>query len=359
MSKVLIIGPSWLGDMIMSQALFKALHKQNKIIDVLAPKWNHAILKCMPEVNKAIELPFDHGEIKLYARYKFAQSLRQEQYDECIVIPNSFKSALIPYWAKISIRTGWLGEFRYLLLNNYQKLKPAVLPLMVQRLAALAYFDKNFNQENFVKFDNNKILYPKLYSNPKIVDNTFEKYKLTSQKLNAKILILAPGAAFGEAKKWPEEHFAEVAREKIKQGWHIILLGSPKDKLSADKVAEQIANSNQCSNLAGLLQLPETVAIISQAQAIVSNDSGLLHVAAGLSTPLIGIYGSTSPGFTPPLISDDKKAILEINKSQLSCRPCFQKTCQFGHLRCLRDIKPQLVINILDKLDKSGKLCES
>ncbi len=350
MFKVLIVGASWLGDMVMSQSLFKILKAQNKIIHVLAPKWNHEVLNCMPEIDLAIEMPFDHGQAKFYQRYKFAKLLRQERYNEAIVLPNSFKSALIPYWANIPIRTGWLGEFRYGVLNNYQKLDKNALPLMIQRLTALAYFNqgKNFDQNIFAKQD---IPNPQLKTNPSFVTSVFDRFSIdTTSNISNKILILAPGAAFGEAKKWPEEYFAKVAVDKTQSGWDVVLLGSVKDRISTDYIEKKVNNPKKCKNLAGQLQLPETVAIISKATVIVSNDSGLLHVAASLNIPLIGIYGSTSPNFTPPLIEDKKKIILSIDKSELPCRPCFEKTCRYGHLKCLRDIEPQQVIESVDKL---------
>lgn len=340
MSKVLVIGPSWLGDMIMSQSLFKILHAQGKTIDVLAPKWNHAVLSCMPEVSNAIELPFDHGDLKLLERYKFAKKIKQNKYDECIVIPNSFKSALIAYWAKIKKRTGWLGEQRYFLLNNYRKLDKKNMPLMVQRLMALAYFDQNISLEEIASLN---YPYPQLKIDNQFILNTLSKFNLSNNK---NTIILAPGAAYGETKQWPADYFAKIANNKIKQGWQVWLLGSQNDKSITDVVNSK--TNNQCNNLAGQLQLEETVALISKANLIISNDSGLLHVAAAVNTPLVGVYGSTSPDFTPPLIDENKKVILK--PENLSCSPCFKKTCQFGHLKCLYDIKPEMVEHAIDKL---------
>lgn len=334
--KVLVIGPSWLGDMIMSQSLFKKLYKQGKIVDVLAPKWNHKILACMPEVSNALEMPFEHGDLKLIERFKFSMKLKQENYDECIVIPNSFKSALIPYWAGIKIRTGWLGEQRYFLLNNYKKLNTTKYPLMIQRLVALADFAAN-NESN------SKYEYPQLKITSQDIQSVILKLGLGSTK---KILVLAPGAAYGDTKKWPADYFADIANFKLAEGWQVWLLGSINDNFAAELVNAKTNNS--CINLAGKLQLDETVALIANANIIVSNDSGLLHVAAAVNTPLVGIYGSTSPDFTPPLISDNRKEILKINN--LSCSPCFKQTCRYGHLKCLYDIKPQMVITAIDKL---------
>lgn len=361
--RVLIVGPSWLGDMIMAQSLFKSLNKQGKKIDVLAPKWNHAVLECMPEIDRAIELPFEHGEIKLLARYKFAKKLKQNSldknhnviYQECIVIPNSFKSCLIPYWMGIPIRTGWLGEFRYGVLNNHKKLDKKLLPYMVQRLVALSYFKNNnfFNSEQQYttksykeSLDLKNIDFPELIANLDIKNNLINKYNLN----NKKILILAPGAAYGETKKWPEEYFSQVAEKKLQDGWQIILLGSINDRTTANNIINILGPDNNTLNLTGKLALPETVAIISLATAIISNDSGLLHVAAGLNISLIGIYGSTTPDFTPPLISENKKAILSVKN--LSCKPCFKRVCKYGHLKCLKDIKPELVLDKLSIITK-------
>ena len=341
MYKVLVVGPSWLGDMIMCQALFKALKKQNKTIDVLAPKWCKDILYCMPEINNIIELPFEHGDLRLKDRYKFAQSLKKYNYNECIVTPNSFKSALIPYWAKIPTRTGWLGESRYYILNNQQKLNKPKLPLMVQRLVFLAYMKQNYKQDNI---NHIKIPSPKLEIKPENIVNSLQNLNLNID--NNKILILAPGAAFGDAKKWPAEYFAEVANNKLKQDWQVWILGSNKDSDTAEKINK--LTNNQCIDLSGKTSLIDTVSLISCGTCIVSNDSGLLHVAAAVDTPIVGVYGSTSPDFTPPLISEDKKAILKVDN--LDCRPCFKPKCKFGHYKCLYDLKPEKIEQAIDSL---------
>ncbi len=225
---------------------------------------------------------------------------------------------------------------------------------MVQRIAALAYLDKNENldQQDFVKI-NLEEYYPQLQLDPSIKQSCLVKYGLKDDD-KEKYLVFAPGAAYGDTKKWPEEYFASVAVNKIQQGFKIVLLGSEKDRVTSDNIAYLIhsqlhgRSSNECLNLAGMLELVETVAIIAEADAIVSNDSGLLHVAASVNTPLIGIYGSTSPDFTPPLIKDSKKVILTVEN--LNCRPCFQKTCRYRHLKCLRDLHPPLVNHAIDNI---------
>lgn len=336
MKKVLVVGASWLGDMVMAQTLLILLKEKGAVIDVLAPEWNFAVLKCMPEINQAIPMPIGHGELKLKQRYQLGKRLKNNHYDEAYILPNSFKSALIPYFAKIPKRTGWLGEMRYGLLNDVRKLDEQEYPLMVQRFAALAYAKKEtWNKESYPK--------PKLIVNENSVQETLTKFNLSVHSTQP-IIALCPGAAFGDSKRWPYEYFAEIANEKLNAGWQVWLFGSEKDKEVTEKI--QQATQNRCSHLAGQLQLNETVNLLSKTRIVISNDSGLLHVAAALDIPLIGIYGSTTADFTPPL--SDKKAILGVDN--LNCRPCFQRHCQFGHLKCLKDILPAQVQAAIEKL---------
>ena len=332
--KILVCGPAWLGDMMMSQALLIYLSQQGHELHVLAPQWNFAVLARMPEVKKPIPLPLTHGELRLAERYRIGKVLRAEHYDRAIVLPNSWKSGLIPYFANIPRRTGWRGEYRYGLINDMRYLNKIELPLMVQRYVALGH-EKNesWHAANFP--------YPELAIEEKTRQTALDKHNLT---LNKPVLALSPGAAFGETKQWPATYYAKIAREKIKEGWQVWLLGSSNDKAVADEIMRD--TEAQCINLSGLLPLCETVDLISAARVLIGNDSGLLHVAAALKVPVIGIYGSTSPDFTPPL--SETARIVSVN--DLACRPCFQRKCQFNHLRCLWDIKPEQVNRVLQAL---------
>jgi len=342
MNRILVIGPSWVGDMVMSQSLFKALKQNNPdcVIDVLAPAWSLPILARMPEVRKGIVMPTNHGELKIRQRYQLGKTLNGH-YDQAIVLPNSLKSALLPFFAGIKLRTGWRGEMRYLLLNDLRALDEKLYPLMVERFVALAYPKNTPLPATLPR--------PQLITTAENAQAVQQKYGLNKflSKENRKTLVLCPGAEFGNAKQWPEEHYAAVANEKINAGWQVWILGSRNDKTVTDKIYRLVDKTNQkfCINLASRTALVETIDIIAMADAVVTNDSGLMHIAAAVNTPLVVVYGSTSPKFTPPL--SDKVKIVQ---SDISCAPCFKRTCRFGHRKCLTEQKPQRVLASLDSL---------
>lgn len=330
--KILVIGPSWVGDMTMAQGLFRLLKLQHPhaVLDVLAPAWTLSVLACMPEVNHAIEMPIGHGELKLFERYRLARKLRHTGYDQAIVLPNSFKSALIPFFAGIPIRTGWLGEARYGLLNDYRKLDEKRYPLMLEQFLALG-LPKDAPLPS-------PYPYPSFTVSKESQDAALAKHQPLWR--GRKVLALAPGAEFGSSKRWPPEHFAKLANMKIDQGDDIWLFGSPKDRAITDQVME--LTNHRCENLAGRLELSESIALLSLVSGVVTNDSGLLHMAAALNKPLLAIYGSTSPRFTPPL--SDQAIILQLN---LDCQPCFERECPLKHHNCMRGITPERVANAM------------
>lgn len=333
--KYLIIGAAWVGDMIMSQTLFTFV-KQNDpaaIIDVVAPKATVALVELMPEIRQGIVLESGHGDFNLFARYHLGKKLRAEKYDQVLVIPNSWKSALIPFFAKIPRRTGWLGEQRYMLLNDWRKLNKEKYPLMIQRLAALA-ITKNATLPQ-------KLPYPKLTITSAMIDAALEKTHLS--KPTKPILALCPGAEFGPAKRWPPEYYAEVAAQKLAEGYEVWLFGSPKEAEAAEVIQQH--TQQRCVNLVGKTKLLDAVALMSLATAVVTNDSGLMHIAAALDKPLVAIYGSSSPQFTPPL--SDKVMVLSLG---LDCSPCFQRECPLGHLNCLKKLPASMVLQALSTI---------
>ena len=337
-NKILIIGPSWVGDMVMAQSLFMLLKQQrpNLLIDVLAPSWSRPILDRMPEVRKSIDMPIGHGSIKWALRRKIGIELRTERYSQAIILPNSIKSALIPWFAKIRLRTGWKGEMRYGLLNDIRNLDKERYPLMVERFGALA-------------LPKGAIL-PTPVPSPVLRRDKEKAIKLAGQlglHSDRKVLVLCPGAEFGPAKQWPEKHYAEVAAKKISDGWQIWLLGSKRDKKVGQKVVNLLSlnDRNYSYNLAGVTKLGDAIDLLSIADAVVSNDSGLMHISAALGRPLVVLYGSTSPDFTPPL--SDKAAMLSI---PVECGPCFQRECPFNNMKCLNELSPAKVISELSRL---------
>lgn len=334
---ILIVGPSWVGDMVMAQTLFvclKQLHPDCQI-DVLAPEWSRPILERMPEVRQALSFPVGHGVLDMTTRRNIAQSLRG-QYQQAILLPNSLKSALVPFFAGIPKRTGWRGEMRFGLLNDLRKLDKQRYPLMIERFMALAY-------------DPGAEL-PKPYPKPalKIVEQTRDaalaRFGLT---LDRPVLALCPGAEFGESKRWPATHFARVAEQRIREGWQVWLFGSKNDHGVGEEILLQLIPGlrEEATNLAGETSLAEAIDLLSCAAAVVSNDSGLMHVAAALGRPLVSVYGSTSPAFTPPLAEQ-----VEVVRLGLDCSPCFERTCRFGHNNCMRELQPGLVIEALERL---------
>jgi heptosyltransferase-2 len=332
-NKILIIGPSWIGDMVMAQSLFKALQENNPnvLIDVLALAWTKPLLERMPEVNKSITMPISHGTFGWKMRQQIGHQLRNEHYDQAIVLPNSWKSALIPWFAKIPVRTGWRGEMRYGLLNDIRMLNKSSLPMMVQRYVSLAYPASQ---------SNNVPNYPK----PLMVANAPpEKFQFTL-KPEQKRLILCPGAEFGPAKQWPATHYAELASTLIEHGWQTLILGSEADKAIANEIIENLDDGLKLSafNLCGETALSDAIDLLDTADFVVSNDSGLMHIAAALQKPLVAIYGPTSPEFTPPL--SDNAHIMQI---KVDCGPCFQRECPQSHHRCMREISSQQIINLI------------
>ena len=335
---ILIIGPSWVGDMVMAQTLFiclKQRHGADCMIDVLAPDWSRPILERMPEVRQALSFPLGHGALELSTRRSIGQGLRG-QYDQAILLPNSLKSALVPFFADIPLRTGWRGEMRYGLLNDVRKLDKDAYPLMIERFMALAYEPNTELPKPYPR--------PALQIDPASREQALQHFGLERDR---PVLALCPGAEFGEAKRWPSEHYAAVADAHIRQGWQVWLFGSKKDHAVAEHIRGRLIPGlrEEATNLCGDTSLAQAIDLLSCADAVVSNDSGLMHVASALNRPLVAVYGSTSPGFTPPLA--DRVETLQLG---LDCSPCFDRTCRFGHYNCLRDLMPAQVNAALERL---------
>ncbi len=331
--KVLVVGPSWVGDMVMAQSLFKVLKARHPgiHIDVLAPGWTLPLLERMPEVQGAVEMPLGHGKLGLRRRYRSGRGLREKCYAQAIVLPNSLKSALVPFWAAIPRRTGYRGELRWGLLNDVRRLDKTALPMTVQRFVALG-------QEPGDRLPD-PVPVPALQVNPAQVDAALTHHGLG--RPDRPVLGLCPGAEYGPAKRWPLEHFAELARIQRDRGWQVWLFGSHKEVAIGQELAERIGNG--CVDLSGKTTLAEAVDLMSRVSVLVSNDSGLMHVAAALDRNLIALYGSSDPGFTPPL--HPRAQVLRLG---LACSPCFKRQCPLGHLKCLRDLEPQRVLGAIE-----------
>ncbi len=328
--------------MVMSQSLYATLKKQHSdvVIDVLAPAWCKPILKKMPEINKAIDMPLGHGVLDIKTRYQLGKSLRAEQYTHAYILPNSAKSALIPFFAKIPERTGWKGEFRYGLLTDLRPDKK-IFQYMVERYVSLAHPKGEMAVGSGSLGDIHKLPRPMLSIDKFQRDLILEKFNLAFE---SNIIGLCPGAEFGPAKRWPETHYAKVAKQLTEQGRQVWLFGSVKDREITSNIKSFVAESNQhlVVNLAGETSLNEAVDLLSCCTTVVCNDSGLMHVAAAVGCKLVAIYGSSSPSYTPPLTNK-----VSIVQNKLECQPCFKKECPLGHLDCLQKLSPEQVLNEL------------
>ncbi|HIE4012317.1 TPA: ADP-heptose--LPS heptosyltransferase RfaF [Serratia marcescens] len=341
--KILVIGPSWVGDMMMSQSLYRTLKAEypSAEIDVMAPAWCRPLLARMPEVNQALAMPLGHGALGLGERRRLGRALRANRYDRAYVLPNSFKSALVPFFADIPQRTGWRGEMRYGLLNDVRVLDKAAFPLMVQRYVALAYDKGRVQRADDLP---QPLLWPQLRVSDEEIAETTSAFNLTDSR---PIVGFCPGAEFGPAKRWPHYHYAALAQRLIESGYQIALFGSAKDHEAGEQIRATLQEDARdfCLNLAGKTQLEQAVILIAACRAVVSNDSGLMHVAAALNKPLIALYGPSSPDFTPPL--SDKARVIRLISGYHKVR---KGDAEQGYHQSLIDIQPQQVLDALTPL---------
>ncbi|MEQ9561306.1 MAG: lipopolysaccharide heptosyltransferase II [Woeseiaceae bacterium] len=317
---VLVVGPSWVGDMVMAQSLFKTLkdRRPDSAIDVLAPAWSLPVLQRMPEVRTAISIPVKHGELAIATRRRLGHSLRG-QYARAIILPRSLKSALVPWFARIRRRTGYRGEMRYGVVNDIRPLDRALLDQTVKRFVALG-------------LDAGERL--AAVPQPALTISAVNRQAIMG-KLGLDdgrpVVAMMPGAEYGPAKCWPLENFTTLAGMLDADGYAVWVLGSERDR----EAGLQIAAAGNARNLCGQTSLADAIDLLAGCRAAVSNDSGLMHVAAAAGTHVVAIYGSSSPAYTPPLTARSS-----IHYLALPCSPCFERQCPLGHLRCLRDLGP-------------------
>jgi heptosyltransferase-2 len=331
--RTLVVGPSWIGDAVLSHPLLVRLKARDPSgsIDVLAPPWVLPVYSRMPEVAQAMALPFGHGDLRLGDRRRFARTL--PAYDRAVILPNTLKSALVPWHARIPVRTGYRGEMRFALLNDIRTLDRVALPLIAERYAALAQPKGEALERPLPQ--------PRLRVDEKARAAAVTRYALDTSK---PIAVFAPGAEYGPAKRWPAKHFADLAKTLAARGESVWLLGSGKD--APITAAIRSLSGGACVDLAGKTTLDEAIDLLSLASHVVSNDSGLMHVAAALDRPMAALFGSSSPEFTPPLSPRARVITL-----RLSCSPCFARECPLGHLNCLVQMDPPRVLAALEGIE--------
>jgi heptosyltransferase-2 len=324
-NKTLVVAPSWIGDTIMMQPLLMRLkaRQPDAQIHVLAPGWSAPLLGRMPEVAATIVNPFAHGEFDWNARRALGHRLASAEFVSAYVLPNSWKSALAPWFAGIPRRVGYTGEARYLLLN--ERHAKSALPRLVDRYAALAGPAEGPTPN------------PRLSSTPA---QQLAARTALGLPADAAPVVFCPGAEYGPAKRWPAHHFASLAQRLASADFPVWIVGSAKDAPVGAEIARLAEGA--ALDLCGRTDLEQAIDIIAGARAVVSNDSGLMHVAAALDRPLVALYGSSSPVYTPPL--SPRATILSLG---LDCSPCFKRECPLGHLRCLEDLAPERVLAAL------------
>jgi heptosyltransferase-2 len=329
-TRSLVVAPQWIGDAVMAEPMLAALAAQGEQLTVAALPWVAPVLRAMPQVSEVITMPFAHGRLDWKARRALAATLKG-RFDTAYVLPNSLKSALVPWLAGISRRVGYQGEGRVVLLNERLP-NPVGKPPMVGFYGALA---------GGVPDDAR----PRLQAERLGVAALLEQHGLAPRGY----WVFAPGAEYGAAKRWPISHYAAVAAGRHQRdGLPILLLGSQKEAPICDEIAR--AAPGACRVLAGRTSLDDAMALIAAARGMVSNDSGLMHVAAAFGLPQVAVFGSTSPQHTPPL--NERARVLWLKTmpgaSELECQPCFERECRYGHLRCLTEVTPDDVDHALD-----------
>ncbi|MGB5621647.1 MAG: lipopolysaccharide heptosyltransferase II [Gammaproteobacteria bacterium] len=327
--RLLVVGPAWVGDMVMSQSLLMTLAAQHPetTIDVLAPAWSAPLLRRMPQVQDTIEMPLGHGELHFRLRRRLGRSLVDRGYRQAIVLPRSLKSALVPFFAGATKRTGYLGEMRYGLLNDIRPLDKTRLSKTVQRYVALGLAGDAAQ--------------PPPIPEPRLdIDSANQQRQLDALGLDTDtpIVALMPGAEYGPAKCWPLPYYGQVAAALAAEGHQVWILGSRQEVAAGDSIVWE--SGGVAKNLCGRTRLVDAVDLLALASVAVTNDSGLMHVAAAVGCHVIAIYGSSTPDYTPPLT--ERKTVLF---RHLECSPCFERTCPLGHLRCLREIGPEQVLD--------------
>lgn len=322
-ANVLIVAPAWVGDMVMAHSLVRWLVEcSDSRVELLAPPATASLGARMPGVARTHVLDVAHGELGFAKRRAWGRS-HKDTFDQAVVLPNSFKSALAPWFARIPRRTGWRGEWRVGLLNDLRVLDRETYPRMVDRFVALAA-DARAPE-------------PRLTAD---ADNAYALVERLGLDTAGGVTVLCPGAEFGPAKRWPARHFAQVATHVAKAGSAVWLMGSAADGVAAAEIAQHTLAP--VVDLCGRTSLTEAVDLLSLADSVVCNDSGLMHVASALDRRVVAVFGSTSPDFTPPL-SDQASVV----RQTLPCSPCFQRECPLGHLQCLEELAPQRVVEAL------------
>jgi heptosyltransferase II len=337
MHRILVIAPNWIGDAVMSEPLLAAIKAPHPhaLIDVLATPWVAPVYRACSEVTELIEADLRHGQLQWGLRRALATQIKKRNYASCYVLPNSLKSALIPWLANIPVRVGYQGELRRFLLTETKANSPKTQRIpMVEHYANLCAPSRNSDAA---------IRAPQLIPTVSALESARTRLQSAGIQTNT-LVVLCPGAEYGPSKRWPAAHFAALAQLILEANPNasVVLLGSPSDSAIGDAIVSSAASQGRIFNWCGATSLDEAIAIISLCSKVVSNDSGLMHIAAALHIPQVAVFGSSDPNHTPP--NSAKASIISLH---LPCSPCHQRECPLGHLNCLNQISPERVFAVL------------
>ena len=343
--RTLVVAPSWVGDAILTEPLIarlRELHGEHDI-DVLSPAWCAPVFARMRGVRHIIDSTLRHGEIGWSQRLGLARALREERYTRAVVLPNSWKSALIPWLARIPKRTGYRGEQRWGLVNDMRRFDRHATPRLVDRYAALAT-----PAREPAPAASAPVLVPNL-------ENRSAQVNALALDVANPVAICCPGAEFGPAKRWPAGQFSELAQKFLAAGLRVWLIGSPNDRTIGQAIIDSAGDAGTAIvDLTGRTDLGTAVDLLSLASIVVSNDSGLMHAAAAVGAPLVALFGSSSPAYTPPMSANAKIARIDIE-----CSPCFQRECPLGHFKCMRELSPATVYDLArSALDRASSVAD-
>lgn len=318
-SKIVIRTPNWLGDLMMSTAFIHAVLDQfpDSQVDLIVKSG----LDALPLPHRGKLYVFDKKQQSAGA---FGASLKSERYDRFYVLPPSFSSAWMALRSRTPERIGYVGNVRKWLLYPAKRYEhpPRTQHLVNEYLGLL-------------DLPPQKVYLPQL-TLPSV---WIEEQLALLDSLPSSFLAFATGAIFGPAKKWPIPHYKQLADWLVDMGKTVVLLGTQADFAEGESIRRE---RNQIQNWCGKTNLCQLVAVLSQAQMLVSNDSGAMHIMAALQRPQIAIFGSTSPIWTAPL-----NELAQWLQFPMDCAPCFQKTCQYGHYHCLKKVTPEQVLEKL------------
>jgi len=317
---ILIIPYMWIGDFVRCHTVVRLLRQRSPTaaIDVLTNSMVAPLLDYMPGVRKGIVADLPRNRLALNQHRALAGRLRAESYGHALVMPRTWKAAVAPFLAGIPRRTGFVGEGRFGLINDL-RFGERGLPRMADRCAVLA----------LAKDERAPPAWPLPELKVPAAECANWRQRLGHAAGGRPVIALAPGAV-GPSKRWPGASYAELSRRLRADGHWVWVIGGPNEK----DLAAEIADGAQIRDLTGP-DLRNAILALAAADLAVSNDSGLLHVAAALGTPAIGIFGPTSAWHWAPL--NPIAAVVE-TIDELACRPCHKPVCRLGHHRCMREI---------------------